>query len=644
MRKDELQNYYTNDPKSSLQYIRNNSKRHCSFRFSLCENKETQLKNLEKFQNKNFKRHSVMLGQSNFLKQEIFNFEKEEADEEDSEDDDIIEEEKNNDSDNDKENKEQNPIDNFNQKKEEEKKESMNKEEKEKKEEEEEDEEEDDDEPDYFNPLNENGELIIPLKTKNIFKKEDFEIIAVSGKGAYGTVLRVKIKGDESNKFYAIKTMDIMSLDRIKKLYQAYLECDILSQLSSPYIVDILGAFVEKRVIYIVMEYISKGDFSDFIRLNYPLKSETIQFYSAEIVSFLSYIQSKNIVHRDLKPENIMMNEKYHLQVIDFATARILGKYFDKKTMEFKDDTNNNIINDKNKGTFKAKNSRRGLTFVGTAEYVSPEVLGDNPAGFGADIWTLGIMIYQMYCGKTPFKEKTNYLIFRKIEQLKIEYPENVYIPEEAKDLISKILVKDPQKRLGAGEKGSQYDIEHLKKHPYFKGIDWDNLNNIKPPNSENFDFLMNKNNKNNIEGKKIKNTTKTNNIKNKDNLTNSIKSHYSTHINIDNIKKFGNLFDDDENKATILKEGYLDKKSSWFHYNKRKVILYSTPKIVYIDPFKNLIRGEIYLDKSFKIVHINMNIFDLICSERTFRFRSNDGEAMIWEKSINDAIKQYSK
>ena len=487
MKKDELQNYYTNDPKLSLQFIRNNSKRHCSFRFSLCENKEAQLKNLEKFQKKNNKRYSVMLGQSNFLKQEIFNFEKEEADEEDS-DDDIIEEEKNIDDDNDKKYKKQNPIDNFNKKREEEKEESMNKEEKEKKEEEE-DEEEDEDEPDYFDPLNENGELIIPLKTKNIFKKEDFEIIAVSGKGAYGTVLRVKIKGDESNKFYAIKTMDIMSLDRIKKLYQAYLECDILSQLSSPYIVDILGAFVEKRIIYIVMEYISKGDFSDFIRLNYPLKSETIQFYSAEIVSFLSYIQSKNIVHRDLKPENIMMNEKYHLQVIDFATARILGKYFDKKTMEFKDDTNNNKINDK--GNFKSKNSRRGLTFVGTAEYVSPEVLGDNPAGFGADIWTLGIMLYQMYCGKTPFKEKTNYLIFRKIEQLKIEYPENVYIPEEAKDLISKILVKDPQKRLGAGEKGSQYDIEHLKKHPYFKGIDWDNLNNIKPPNSENFDFLI---------------------------------------------------------------------------------------------------------------------------------------------------------
>ena len=170
-------------------------------------------------------------------------------------------------------------------------------------------EEDEDDELDYFDPLNEKGELIIPLKTKNKFKKEDFDILSLSGKGAYGTVLKVNLKNDQNKKFYAMKTMDILTLDRIKKLYQAYLECDILSQLNSPYIVEILGAFDERRKIYIVMEYLSKGDFSDFIRLNYPMKIETIQFYAAEVVNFLSYIQSKNIVHRDLKPENLLLGK-----------------------------------------------------------------------------------------------------------------------------------------------------------------------------------------------------------------------------------------------------------------------------------------------------------------------------------------------
>ena len=505
-------------------------------------------------------------------------------------------------------------------------------------------EEDEDDELDYFDPLNEKGELVIPLKTKNKFKKEDFDIISLSGKGAYGTVLKVNLKKDENKKFYAMKTMDILTLDRIKKLYQAYLECDILSQLNSPYIVEILGAFDERRKIYIVMEYLSKGDFSDFIRLNYPMKLETIQFYAAEIVNFLSYIQSKNIVHRDLKPENIMMNENWHLQVIDFATARILGKYFDKKKMVFKDDAISNDNNKKNEIKENQKNiddddldinprtDRRGLTFVGTAEYVSPEVLGDKPAGFGADIWALGIMIYQMFCGRTPFKEKTNYLIFRKIEELKIEYSSNVNITEEAKGLISKILVKEPSKRLGAGEKGTEYDINHLKAHPFFKGIDWDNLHNMTPPNSEDFDFLMKKVVKKNTISVLNNNVKNINSIKEEANENNKNKKNDTTEEN-------------DENKPIVLRKGYLDKKNPWFFtYNKRKVILDSTPKLVYIDPDKNVIKGEIILDKNFKITHVNDNIFDIISPKRSFRFKATNGDSLVWEKSINDAIKDYAK
>ena len=482
-------------------------------------------------------------------------------------------------------------------------------------------------------PKNTKGKLIIPLKSKRIFKNEDFDVISLSGKGAYGTVLKVKLKEDPSDKLYAIKTMDIKSLTNIKKLYQAYLECDILSQINNPYIVNILGAFTENGKIYIVMEYLSKGDFSDFIRLNYPLKLDTIQFYAAEIINFLEYIQSKKIVHRDLKPENIMMNENWHIQVIDFATARILGKYFDKENMEFKDDNNTYDISETDdlKGNKIAINEedddddffaegkkrpeRRGMTFVGTAEYVSPEVLGDKPAEFGADVWALGIMLYQMFFGKTPFKEKNNYLTFRKIEQLKIDFGEaqKIKIPEDAKDLINKILVKDPSKRLGAGKPGTEYDISHLKSHPFFKGINWNNLHNMTPPNSENFDFLLNKKNKekteenNNAEKKKV-------------------------------------IEDKSDKKDIILKSGELEKKSPWLHYNTRKVILYSTPKLAYIDPSNNKLKGEIYLDKSVKINHVSTNVFDIVSPKRNFRFKSTNDDALVWEKSINEAIKQYGK
>ena len=641
MEKDETKNdneINKNKRNMNIKFKRNTKKRHSSLRNALCENKETQLKNLAKLDLQAIKRHSVIIGQSNQLNMGIFNFEKEEADEDDDVNNSDNEEEKNG---------EINPIDAFKlkQKQECEKKEKENDSlpEKEKKEEEEKEEkEEEDDMCDSFDPLNEKGELRIPLKTKNKFKKDDFDVLALSGKGAYGTVLKVKFKSDKSEKLYAIKVMDIMALDRIKKLYQAYLECDILSQLQSPYIVDILGAFDEHRKIHIVMQFLSKGDFSDFIRLNYPLKNDTIQFYAAEIVNFLDYIQSKKIVHRDLKPENIMMNEKWHLQVIDFATARVLGKYFDKKRMKFKNDSyydisetddlkgNKVAINEEDDdldGT-QSRPERRGMTFVGTAEYVSPEVLGDKPAGFGSDIWALGIMIYQMYYGKTPFKEKTNYLIFRKIEQLKIDFSANVNIPEEAKDLITKILVKDPNKRLGAGETGTEYDIAHLKQHPYFKGIDWDNLHNTTPPNSEQFDYFMIKKNNSNP------------NINN-----NSLKLQNTSDLGLSKTSKSEEIGNGgSEEQAVVLRKGYLEKKSPWLHYNKRKIVLYSTPKLVYIDPSNNKIKGEIYLDKKFKVSHVSMTMFDLISPKRCFRFKACDGDVLVWEKSIADAIKQYAK
>ena len=259
----------------------------------------------------------------------------------------------------------------------------------------------------------------------------------------------------------------------------------------------------------------------------------------------------------------------------------------------------------------KAKPERRGMTFVGTAEYVSPEVLGDKPAEFGADIWALGIMIYQMFFGKTPFKERTNYLIFRKIEQMKIDFGdgEKIKISEEAKDLITKILVKEPTKRLGAGEPGSEYDISHLKSHPFFKGINWKDLHNLTPPNSENFDFLLNQKNKS-------KNKVEENNNTKEENKN--------------------------EEKEIILKEGELEKKSPYWHYNTRKVVLYSTPKIVYIDPSNNKVKGEIYLDKSSKVIHVSTNVFEIVSPKRNFKFKSPD--ALVWEKFIADAIKKYGK
>ena len=500
-----------------------------------------------------------------------------------------------------------------------------------------------------FNSLDDD-ELIIPLKSKKEYKKDDFEVLALSGKGAYGTVLQVKLRSDndkenktKKEKYYAIKVIDIESMKKVNKFYQIYLESQILYELKSPFIVNIYGAFHSKGKIYMVLDYLSNGNFSRFLKMNYPLKEDTIRFYAAELVLFLEYIQSQKIVHRDLKPENIMLNEKYHLQIIDFATIRKIGYYYDKNEMKFKQDNydleNNNddikgakvIVNpdrdddddeeeekeenyDNNINEHKNKIKKlppRNKTFVGTAEYVSPEVINDQPAGYGADLWAFGIILYEMFCGKTPFKGRNTYLTFKNIEKSTIIYEKNISISNDAKDLINKILVKDPSKRLGAGEPKTDLDLEHLKKHPFFKGIKWKNIFNQNVPNSKLFIFKSNN-----------KLVARKRNIKNENEIKNS------------------------ENKnVIILKKGSLYKKSFWFHYNERYMILDSSPKITYKELEKNAVKGIIYLNKKCKVYASRQDIFNLDTPKGVYKFKSKfNGEIALWINAIKDCIKKYGK
>lgn len=487
-------------------------------------------------------------------------------------------------------------------------------------------------------------QLPIDLNSKNHYKKEDFQVLALSGKGAYGTVLQVKLKKEDLNKtkkkYYAIKVMDIKSMQRVNKLYQVYLESQILHELNSPFIVQIYGTFYTKNKIYMVLDYLSKGDFATFIKMNYPLKEETIKFYAAEIVSFLEYLQSQKIVHRDLKPENIMLNDSYHLQMIDFATARKIGYYYDKNEMKFRED-NYDFENDyddikgtkiivnpdkddddeddeikelekkeENKNKIK-KLPARNKTFVGTAEYVSPEVIDDQPAGYGADLWAFGIMLYQMFCGITPFKGRNTYLTFQNIEKLEISFPNDISISESAKDLIRKILVKEPSERLGAGEEKTDFDLEHLKNHSFFQGIKWENLISQNVPYSKTFKFKSNK--------KIVR--------KNEENVKNDDKIH-----------------NNDNKDVIILRKGCLYKKSFWFHYNERFFILDSSPRITYKDPDKDTIRGTIYLNKKCRVYASNQDIFNLETPKRDYKFKCKKNDMALWVSAIKDCIKNYGK
>ena len=500
----------------------------------------------------------------------------------------------------------------------------------------------------------------IKLISKNTYQENDFNVISICGRGAYGTVLQVCLKNDP-NKVFAIKKLDINLLNSVNRLYQAYLENQILNELDNPFIIKLYGAFEEDKKIHLVMDYLPKGDLSYFIKTNYPLADDIIKYYSAQIVLFLEYMQKMKLIHRDLKPQNIMIDEKGNLKVIDFGTVQKIGYYYDKKQMRFKEEKllerldfqfiggiDNYFIPDKDDDAYEEedeeeeesedenenenenksncikkdikekknnKNRKRGKrknSFVGTIEYMSPEVIAEKPTEYGTDIWAFGIMLYQMYYNRTPFKKESAYLTFRSIEKSNFEFPHDSSIPKSAKDLIKQILVVDPKKRLGGGSQNSHYDINSLKKHPFFEGIKWNELQNESPPHMKDYKYFEQKQN-NEVSKQRY-----------------SI--CYSANDNRIN------------NNAKIIKKGMLRKKTTWFNYSKRYTILDSTPRLLTKNPNIPEKIKEIPLTKKCKIKLVDNNCFDLKTPIKTYRFKGTNNDGNDWAGDILDAINTYGK
>lgn len=227
-----------------------------------------------------------------------------------------------------------------------------------------------------------------------------------------------------------------------------------------PGIINLFFSFQDTNNLYFVLEFCPNGDFFSLIRsYENTMPLPLIQHYAAEMVYILENMHRRGVAHRDFKPENLLLDPECHLRLTDFGTA---------KDYEVKGNS------DPSKRT----------TFVGTAQYVSPEVLGDEEAGGPVDLWALGCTIYQMFTGKSPFRAQTDYLTFEKIKARAVDFDSNV--PEVARDLIMQLLTLDPHSRLGAGPTGSGLGFESLKSHQFFSGLHIDAIYNSPVPFERN--------------------------------------------------------------------------------------------------------------------------------------------------------------
>ncbi|KAJ3632062.1 hypothetical protein Zmor_024833 [Zophobas morio] len=281
---------------------------------------------------------------------------------------------------------------------------------------------------------------------------EDFDLLSIIGEGSYATVYLGKYK--TSGKLYAVKVLDKRHMVREGKAKYAAVEKEALRKLSPhPYIVRLYYTFQDTYKLYFVLGYAKNGELLYYIRKLGSFGLDCVKFYSAELILAMEYMHSKGIVHRDIKPENLLLCENMHLILADFGTAKIISLVQDDSPLG------------------------RVSSFVGTADYVSPELLNYKRTSISSDLWALGCIIYQLIAGWPPFRGGTDYLTFQKVSNLDYTIPDG--FPEEAADLIKQILVLDPQQRLGSNSRGG---YENLKGHIFFEEVLWEQLHETTPP------------------------------------------------------------------------------------------------------------------------------------------------------------------
>ncbi|TWW81425.1 3-phosphoinositide-dependent protein kinase 1 [Takifugu flavidus] len=526
-------------------------------------------------------------------------------------------------------------------------------------------------------------------------KPEDFKFGKILGEGSFSTV--VLAREQATGKEYAIKILEKRHIIKENKVQYVKRERDLMSILEHPFFVKLYFTFQDDEKLCILaasgrvsvdtwffsdtvakpaansvflrprfsrrtslnsafldfgLSYAKNGELLKYIRKIGSFDETCTRFYSAEIVCALEYLHNKGIIHRDLKPENILLSEDMHIQITDFGTAKQLSS--DSK-------------------------QARANSFVGTAQYVSPELLTEKSAckrfvlawfslSLGSsDLWALGCIIYQLVAGLPPFRAGNEYLIFQKIIKLEYEFPEKFF--PKAKDLVKQLLSQDPSKRIGCEEMGG-YDP--LRQHPFFDTISWSDLHLQTPPKltpylpamSEddedcygNYDDLLSQ-----FSNMQVAQSSSSHSLsphestapqRSSSNIEQYIHDLDNNSFELDlqfteeekqlllDKQTTGNPWHQFVENNLILKMGPVDKRKGLFA-RRRQLLLTEGPHLYYVDPVNKVLKGEIPWSPELRPEAKNFKTFFVHTPNRTYYLMDPSGNADRWCKKIQEVWRRF--
>ncbi|XP_057489727.1 serine/threonine-protein kinase D6PK-like [Actinidia eriantha] len=353
-----------------------------------------------------------------------------------------------------------------------------------------------------------------------------FRLLKKLGFGDIGSVYLAELRGFSC--LFAMKVMDKRMLAGRKKLVRAQTEREILGLLDHPFLPTLYSHFETEKFSCLLMEFCSGGDLH-ILRQRQPGKhfsEQAARFYASEVLLSLEYLHMMGVVYRDLKPENVLVREDGHIMLSDFDLSLrcyvsptlirsttepsctissyciqpscidpacklpvcveppcfqpscFKPRFFKSTASKAKAERTKPSTNSDSLPVLIAEpTAARSMSFVGTHEYLAPEIIRGDGHGSAVDWWTFGIFLYELLHGRTPFKGSGNRETLFNVVGQPLKFPELSTVSFAAKDLIRGLLAKDPQKRLGFKRGATE-----IKQHPFFASVNWALIRSNQPP------------------------------------------------------------------------------------------------------------------------------------------------------------------